>query len=324
MKIKSKLGYEIEIEKGIIKDRGLPKGFIVTDSNIYKEYTTLLYNRKFMIINAGEDSKNLDNYKRTINALKNGYATSIIAFGGGMVGDLAGFAASTYKRGVEFIQVPTTLLAMIDSSIGGKNGVNYGCIKNKIGTIYQPKKILIDPLFLETLSKEEFKNGVAEIIKYGYLFGQPISGRLKKGVSKKDSDLEEIIWKCCKIKNNVVEIDVFDKSYRHVLNFGHTIGHAIELLGKLKHGEAISIGMVKELELGERIGIINKGNSKKIEYLLKKNNLPVELPSNLNKEKVIENINQDKKGSFVFALNKNNYNVKIDESVVSDMLQDEI
>ncbi len=321
MKIKSELGYEIEIEKGIVKDRGLPKGFVITDFNVDKEYGYLIKNEK-IVVEAGETSKSILCYNKIIGRLCRLNEEKIIAFGGGMIGDLAGFTASTYNRGIEFIQVPTTLLAMIDSSIGGKNGVNYGRIKNKVGTIYQPKKVLIDPLFLETLSNEEFKNGVAEIVKYGYLFRQPSLERLRESISKEDSDLEEVIYKCGKIKTKVVEKDVLDKNYRHILNLGHTVGHAIELLYELSHGEAISIGMVKELGLGEKIGIVRGGDSKKIRDILKKNDLPIKLPKRADIKKIIKNMSQDKKGKFVFALNKTNYNVRIDEETIIGSLNE--
>ncbi len=247
MIIKSRLGYDIIIEKGLVKNEGLPEGFVITDSNVYKEYKDLIKNPKF-VLESGETSKSLDYYNSIMKKLYRLNEEKIISFGGGVVGDLAGFVASTYKGGAELTQVPTTLLAMIDSSIGGKNGVNYSGIKNRIGTIYQPKKILIDSLFLETLPDEEFKNGVAEIVKYGYLFGQPSLERLRRGISKKDNDLEEIIFNCCQTKTEVVEKDVFDKNYRHVLNLGHTLGHGIELLCGLSHGKAISIGIAKELK----------------------------------------------------------------------------
>lgn len=198
---------------------------------------------------------------------------------------------------------------MVDSSIGGKTGINLDEKKNYVGTFYQPDAILIDPLFLKTLPKEEFRNGIAEVIKYYGVFGKP-----------NFDSVVEIIKECCEIKVNVVEKDEKDKGYRHVLNFGHTIGHGIELLSKLKHGEAIAIGMVKEAELGELLGYVKKGKSEELKKILKLHGLPIEMP-NLNINKIIGLIKKDKKGSLVFAFNKKYYNIKVDEEIVRQVIQ---
>lgn len=318
MKLNSSKNYEIEIENGIVTEKGLPEGFVITDSNVMKNYGDLIGENVF-VIDAGEEGKSFENYKKIAESM--GEVKRIIAFGGGVVGDLAGFLAATYKRGIEFIQVPTTLLAMVDSSIGGKNGINLGEKKNYLGTIYHPKKILIDPLFLETLPINEFRSGVAEIIKYGSVFGKPNLERLEKGVNPEDSDLKEIIFDSCKIKTEVVEKDEYDRDFRHTLNFGHTIGHAIELLYGLSHGEAISIGMVKELELGKKIGIVSKDKFEKITKIIENNKLPTKIPDSNDTEKILELINYDKKGSFVFALDKENYNLEIDAKLVREVLK---
>jgi len=322
IKVNLKTSYEIKIKKGLIIENRIPEGFIVTDSNIAKIYKKLLYKEK-LVIDAGEESKNLENYEKIILELSKVNEEAIIAFGGGVIGDLAGFVASTCKRGLNLIQVPTTLLAMVDSSIGGKNGVNLGELKNYAGTIYQPKKVLIDPLFLETLPNKEFKNGVAEIIKYSYIFGNPKLERLKKGVKKIDMDLENIVAECCEIKSRVVEEDEFDKGYRHTLNFGHTIGHAIELPYNLSHGEAISIGMIKELELGKKAGLVDGRKIKEIKEVLEINKLPTEFPENMDIDKVLRIMKTDKKGYFVFALDKNNYNVQLNEEIIKNFLKNE-
>jgi 3-dehydroquinate synthase len=218
------------------------------------------------------------------------------------------------------MQVPTSLLAMVDSSIGGKGALNEDGIKNHKRVIYQPKKVLIDPLFLETLPDEEFRNGLAEVIKYAYIFGKPSLERLNLIVSKQDKDIEEIIFQCCQNKTEVIEKDVNDKGYRHCLNFGHTIGHAIELLYNLRHGEAISIGMVKELELGKIIGMVGERRIEEIKKALTASGLPIEFPYQVNLDKVLENMKYDKKGEFVFAFDKDGYNVKLDEKIVRSFL----
>ena len=318
MKIESAIGFEIEIQNGLIKRNSLPEGFIITDNNIFHLYKGLIGENGF-VIKAGENSKILKTYSEIINSIEN--TNQVIAFGGGVVGDLAGFIASTYKRGVDLIYVPTSLLAMVDSSIGGKNGINLGERKNYLGTIYQPKKILIDPTFLETLPIKEFRNGVAEIIKYGIVFGEPSLQRLEKRITFSDFDLPQIISQCCLIKTEVVEEDEKDKGYRHTLNFGHTIGHALELLYNLSHGEAISIGMVKEFELGLMLGIIQGNNNlDQIKRILEVNGLPTNFPEYVDLNKVLNLIKQDKKGSFVFAFDKENYNVKVQEEDVRSIL----
>ena len=319
IKVNLKPEYDIKIEKGIIINKGLPEGFVVVDSNIFKKYKDLIKG-DFIIVKAGEKNKSIKSYLKIMEKLAEADTDKIIAFGGGVVGDLAGFAASTYKRGIPLIQVPTSLLAMIDASIGGKNGVNLGGKKNYAGTIYQPEKVLIDTLFLNSLSKKEFRNGLAEMIKYAIVFNKPELNRFEFKVNSKDEDFGKLIEESCQVKVGIIEKDVDDKGLRHVLNFGHTIGHAIELLASLSHGEAISIGMVKELELGVEENLIDKEKLEKVKRCLEKNKLPVEFPANIDKEKVLELMKKDKKGSLVFAFDEKNYNVKIEEEKIRKFL----
>ena len=303
---------KIIIQRGIVKT--LASGFIITDTNLLKFYKKLVSSPSY-VITAGEQSKSLENYNKILNTIKE--SETIVAFGGGVVGDIAGLVASTYKRGINFTQVPTSLIAMVDSSIGGKNGVNLGEKKNYVGTIFYPSRIIIDPSFLKTLPKQEFRNGLAEVIKYSYLFGTP---SLDLVTSKKlsDDDIEKIIIECCKNKVKVIEKDPFDKGYRHILNFGHTIGHAIELIHNLSHGEAISIGMVKEIEIASKLGLTKKGELKKA---LSSVGLPVELPKNFNIDKIISVMKSDKKGKFKFAFNEKNYDVYVDEKIIRECLK---
>jgi len=236
-----------------------------------------------------------------------------------VVGDIAGFIASTYKRGVDFIQVPTTLLAMVDSSIGGKNGVDFGEKKNYVGTIYQPKKILTDFLFLETLSEKEFRNGLAEVIKYSYLFDSPELERFQIRVGKNE-DIEDIILKSMKTKIKIVEEDENDQGKRRVLNFGHTFGHSIEILYSLSHGEAVSIGMMKEALLARKLGLADDKKINDLRNSLTANNLPIDWPENSNAEDIIRIMKYDKKGKFTFAFDAENFNVTLDENVVRNFL----
>lgn len=315
MEIKSKFG-NIEIGSGFVKM--LPEGFVVSDNRVASIYRHLIKGDN-LIIEPGEKSKSFENYKLLLESITKD-TKKIVALGGGVVGDLAGFAASTYKRGIGLVQVPTTLLAMVDSSIGGKNGINLGNKKNYVGTVYQPEKILIDISFLKSLPKEEIRNGVAEIIKYGYIFGNPKLERIGRGITAEDKDMEEIITQCCKNKLEVVEKDEKDRGIRHVLNFGHTIGHAIELLCNLSHGEAISIGMAKEAEIAEKLGICTLEKAEKLKKTIQTNGLLIKLPNGLDKNKVIDMIKHDKKGDFVFALNRENYNIRVEEKIVREVL----
>ncbi len=309
---------KIIIQKGLIKNSKLPEGFIVTDTNLYHYYKDLISSENY-IIKAGEHSKSLENYFKILREIDPN-ADTIVAFGGGVVGDIAGFVASTYKRGINLIQVPTSLVAMTDSSIGGKNGVNLGKKKNYVGTIYQSSSIIIDIELLKTLPEKEFKNGLAEVIKYGYLFGSP-SLDLIESKNFSDENIEKIIIECCKNKVKVVEKDPFDKAYRHILNFGHTVGHAIEILYNLSHGEAISIGMIKELEIGNKSGIIDKKEIKHLKKVLVSVGLPTELLKNINAEKVLKLMKSDKKGKFKFAFNEKNYDYPVDEEIVRRCLK---
>jgi 3-dehydroquinate synthase len=273
---------------------------------------------------SGETSKSLEIYFEILKSLERlDNINSILAIGGGVVGDIAGFVAATYKRGVPLIHVPTTLLAMVDSSIGGKNGLNLGNKKNYLGTVHQADRIIIDLSFLGTLPEKEFKNGLAEIIKYAYLFDKPSLRRMQTKVSPLDADMEKIITQCCQAKIAVVEKDPLDRGYRHVLNFGHTIGHAIELSCNLNHGEAISIGMLKEAELGEEMGFIESSELESLRNALTLNAMPIEIPKQFNLAEGIKLMAQDKKGKFVFAFSSSSYSVKLDEKKILDFLNND-
>jgi 3-dehydroquinate synthase len=233
-----------------------------------------------------------------INAHRN---DPIIAFGGGVVGDLAGFVAATYMRGVPFIQVPTTLLAQVDSSVGGKVAVNHPHGKNMIGCFYQPKLVLIDIDFLETLPLREYKAGLAEIIKYGFIQDKKLLELLENDLGKifnKNRDtLLKIIAGCCEIKARIVEEDEKDFGKRAILNYGHTIGHAIESLigyGKLLHGEAISIGMVAAADIAHQMKLIDTNLMERHKKILTAFGLPISI-SKIKPDEILKKIELDKK-----------------------------
>ncbi len=292
--------------------------FLITDTNISKNYSKLIHKDSF-IIEAGEKNKNLETYLLILKKIPPNTDT-IVAFGGGVVGDIAGFISSTFKRGIRLINIPTSLLAMVDSSIGGKNGVNLGEYKNFIGTFYNPSEVLIDCLFLKSLPEKEIKVGIAEIIKYSYLFGMP-SYKEVISIMNSDINIEKVIYKSCKAKIEVVIKDPDDENYRHILNFGHTIGHAIELLYDLSHGEAISIGMAKESELGVNQGLISEEKYQELIGVLRNLGLPRDFPPNFNAEKVFDIMKADKKGEFIFALSKDNYAIKINNEKIISFLK---
>jgi len=290
----------IKIDINFIKD--LPEGFVLTDTNLYKQYPSLVKNRKNLyVIEAGEQSKSGENYLRIASKLE---GKRIIAFGGGVVGDLAGFLAATFKRGINLVQVPTSLMAMVDSSIGGKNGINVGLKKNYLGTIYEAENVLIDLKFLKTLLPEEFRNGVAEIIKYAFITEED---QLYEKIVLKD--IRSVVETCVCLKTKVVE-----SGNRNILNFGHTIGHAIELLMNLKHGEAVAIGMVKEAIVGERLGVVTKEKRQKLIDGLRRNDLLLDVDIRSRLGEIIELMLLDKKNSgdnVVFAFDEKNSCVKI-------------
>ena len=228
----------------------------------------------------------------------------IVALGGGVVGDLAGFVAATYMRGVPVVQVPTTLLAMIDASIGGKTGIDTPAGKNLVGAFHHPAGVLIDPQLLDTLPLRELRAGIAELIKYGAIADQSyfveVEAALPDLLSGKPANsdrLRSIIVRSVEIKVDIVSRDEREDGLRKVLNFGHTIGHAVELISgySLLHGEAIAIGMALEGALAERIGVARPGTAGEIARVLRLAGLPTTLPASVPLDAVIEAMRSDKK-----------------------------
>ncbi len=237
----------------------------------------------------------------------------IVALGGGVVGDMAGFVAATYLRGVPYVQVPTTLLAEVDSSVGGKTAVNHPKGKNLIGAFYQPKAVFIDPDTLKTLDAAEFTSGLAEVVKYGVIWDKDFFVFLEKNTAAlvesagPGSELISAIERSCEIKAEVVGTDERETGVRSILNFGHTFAHAIETgagYGRYKHGEAVSIGMVMAAELSRELGLCGDDIPVRLKALLGALGLPVELPE-LSPESLIESMKLDKKvagGELRFVL----------------------
>ena len=216
----------------------------------------------------------------------------VVALGGGVVGDLCGFAAATYMRGCPLIQVPTTLLAQVDSSIGGKTGIDMPFGKNLVGAFYQPKAVVIDPGLLKSLSRTRMAEGMAEVIKYGCIRDAMLFEAIEKG----QADMEWMIQRCVKIKTTVVQNDEYDTGERMLLNFGHTWGHAIEKVSgytRYTHGEAVAIGMVKACELGVKLGETPEGIKERIVAVLEKWHLPTS--TDLPVEDLYQTMLSDKK-----------------------------
>jgi 3-dehydroquinate synthase len=289
--------YKVHINNGLLYDIDkyidvFREIVIVTDDFIPKEYLKILKtkipNPLIFEVPMGETSKSIDVAYTIINEMIEeniSRGALIIALGGGVVGDLTGFIASIYMRGIDFIQIPTTLLSQIDSSVGGKVGINSENMKNSIGSFYQPKVVLIDPTTLNTLSEKEFNNGIAEMIKYGLIADKSLFyDILEKDVKE---NIEYYIYKCIEIKRSVVVNDEFDTGIRQILNFGHTIGHAIEQDSKynLLHGEAVSVGM--------NLMSLNTTYHDDIVKILNKYSLP--LTYKYDKETIYNIIKTDKK-----------------------------
>ena len=229
-----------------------------------------------------------------------------------MIGDLAGFVAATYMRGVPLFQIPTTLLAQVDSSIGGKVAVNHGQMKNNIGTFYQPRMVLSDTSTLKTLPKQEFINGMAEIIKYGIICDKDLFRLIENNLEQlKSLDaklVENVISRCAGIKASVVEKDEKDLGLRNILNYGHTVGHAVETVSgfQLTHGQGVAIGMVAAGLISQRLGILADSDLQRIQSTLLRVGLPVKIPG-LPVDKLIQAMKHDKKkveGKIRFVLPK--------------------
>lgn len=281
------------------------KAAVISDSNVFPLYAETaadslkkagfsVYLYKFT---AGEQNKRLSEITKMYSFLaENGFTRSdfIVAVGGGVTGDMAGFAAATYLRGIKFIQVPTSLLSQIDSSVGGKTGVDLDEGKNLVGAFHQPSLVLIDPDTLSTLPGLFFSDGMGEAVKYGCIESLPLFKKFEKGDIK--NNIEDIIYQCVDIKRKIVEEDEFESGKRMLLNFGHTFGHALEKIHGYKgltHGAAVGIGMVMMAKCGEAAGLTESGTASQIESVLKKYGLPVADDADI--EKIAKTTVTDKK-----------------------------
>ena len=291
------INYPIIIEKDSINDVSKyfnlkRKVLIITDSGVPSIYSNIVKEQCMepfvYVILKGEASKNFDNYKKILEFMVNNKFTrtdAIVAVGGGVVGDLSGFVASSYMRGIDFYNIPTTLLSQVDSSIGGKCAIDFLGIKNNIGAFKNPNGVLIDSNTLKTLEKREFNAGMAEVIKMSATSNKELLNYLK---DNSNLDLDYVIKEALTIKKNVVEADPFEQNLRKVLNFGHTIGHAIESLseGNLLHGECVALGMMY---------MVSEGIKHDLLEVLKKYNLPTSI--NVSKDEIIDLVRLDKKSS---------------------------
>ena len=259
----------------IISDDGIPRKITNQISGICKEKTKVFKT----ILKQGEASKSIENFKKILNTLiekKFDRSDLIIALGGGVVGDISGYVASSYLRGISFIQIPTTLLAQVDSSVGGKTAINIPAGKNLVGAFYNPKGVIIDTDTLNSLPEREFKSGLAEVLKYGLIQNKYLLSLLQENSAevllRKERIIQEIIFESIKSKSKIVIADEKENGLRAILNFGHTFGHAIEANGKYKkilHGEAVAKGMLIASRISFLENLIPLKDLKKIELLLK-------------------------------------------------------
>lgn len=285
--------------------------FVVTNDTIAPIYLPGLIEQlegqqaDTVVLPDGEEYKNLDTLNRIFDGLleaRHNRTTTILALGGGVVGDMAGFAAACYQRGVDFVQLPTTLLAMVDSSVGGKTGVNHRLGKNMIGAFHQPQAVLADMSVLKTLPGRELSAGIAEVIKYGLIadeeFFEWIEASMADLLAKDPTALAYAVQCSCKNKARVVAKDERESGVRAILNLGHTFGHAIETAqgyGVWLHGEAVSAGMVMAADLSHRRGAISSEELNRIIRLLKRAHLPVKAPANMTPDDFIQLMGLDKK-----------------------------
>jgi len=298
----------VEQVGNLLYSLGLQNPIVVTDENIAKFHSESVLESlrrvgffpNLLTIPAGEAYKTLD----TVQQLWHGFLehgldrkSTVIALGGGVIGDLTGFAASTYMRGINWVCVPTTLLSMIDASIGGKTGFDLPEGKNLIGSFYPPKLVLADPQVLETLPEAEFISGLAEIIKHGIISDPELFDLCARGLDCIKDELEQIVKRAMAVKVKIIEEDPYEKGFRAALNLGHTVGHAVELVSKfqLRHGEAVAIGMVAEAKLAERLAVASKGLSEAISKVLSGLGLPIQIPRELPREEVVRLMRVDKK-----------------------------
>ncbi|MBN1516601.1 3-dehydroquinate synthase [Candidatus Sumerlaeota bacterium] len=276
--------YDQEVHATLAEAEFLPEVFALPDGEPFKNHDTLMSIYNFLIDY---------HYDRQ---------TLLLALGGGVVGDITGFAAATFMRGIPYVQVPTSLLAMVDSSVGGKTGVNHPHGKNMIGAFHQPILVFIDFSTLDTLPDAEFRAGFAEVIKYGVIWSGEFFDycrvNLARIMEKDSSCMLEIIRRSCEIKAEVVRQDERESGIRAILNYGHTFGHALEAITKyehFKHGEAVALGMIIGARLSQRLEMLPADQANAIETLIKDSGLPVRFPAHIDPEDIWDRMRRDKK-----------------------------
>ena len=276
------------------------KIFVVTDTEVHRLYPAFFRTCEPLVIGAGERIKTLDTvaliYEKLLER-ESDRSIFLIGVGGGVVCDIVGFAAATYLRGVRFGFVPTTLLSQVDAAVGGKNGVNFKGFKNKIGTITQPDFVWCDPSFFHTLPEREVRSGLAEVVKQALIADVNLFAYIENNVqgvlSLESTVMKRLVLDCLHIKAGVVSRDETEQGERRILNFGHTVGHAVEQLSGLAHGEAVSVGMAAAAALSVRLGLLSADKLPRILNLLRQLHLPVSLPAPA--DKIIAALGQDKK-----------------------------
>jgi len=352
------LKYPIDVKAGSLRKLGefvreiapAHRYAVITDTNVGPLYGSIASEslgidaNDCLVIPAGENSKSRGSWGWiTDQLLERGYGrdSAIVALGGGVIGDLAGFVAATYMRGVPIVHVPTTLLAMIDASIGGKTGVDTQAGKNLVGAFHPPAGVLVDPQLLDTLPLRELRTGFAEALKHGAIanrdyFDSVVSAipRVLYGRGAAGDSLADVIVGSIEIKSGIVARDEHEGGVRKILNFGHTVGHAIEMLSgfSLAHGEAVAIGMTLESRMAERVGIAAGGTEKEIRGALTAAGLPVERPNDMDAGRILEVMQSDKKareGEIRYALPcaigemagaDSGWTVSVAESIVREVL----
>lgn len=310
--------YDIEIEAGLLAQVGkkvaalLPKArkaAIISDTNVAPLYAAQLQASleeaglvvHTVVITAGEQSKNMQVLSEVLEELAGAGLTRtdvVLTLGGGVVGDLGGFAAASFMRGIAFVQIPTSLLAQIDSSVGGKVAVDLKAGKNLAGAFYQPKAVFIDTNLLATLSTRFLHDGLAEAIKYGCIKDAELFNKIAGYADDKEllADIDSVVATCCAIKARIVEQDEFDTGLRMLLNFGHTLGHAVEQhfgYSSFTHGEGVAIGMYQLTQRTEAMGLTAAGSAERIKSVLAKYNLP--LTAGVEKAQLLDTMARDKK-----------------------------
>lgn len=318
--------YEVRVEDGSINQLGdllhqlglEPPVAVVSESNVAPHHAALVVSAlksagleaAKIVFPAGESHKNMDTINQVweqLIAARMERRGTVIALGGGVANDLVGFAAATYMRGVRWVTLPTSLLAMVDASLGGKTGVNLPAGKNLVGAFNPPKLVLVDPHTLSTLPEVETTSGMAEVVKHGVISGPKLFELCAQGMDNIQRQWQPLISRAMAVKVNIIQEDPYEMGRREALNLGHTVGHAVEALSgyKIRHGEGVAIGMVAEARLAQAIGLAPNGLADQIGDVLARVGLPTEIPVEMPRDTLLERMQVDKKrkgGSLRFAL----------------------